>query len=159
MIEIAGGIGVMRKLSAITLALLISTSAYAAPVILVCKGKSASIRWADKNSPRPGIIERGVEEQVWKMTIDDAAKTLMFYPFPESPQSGSFSGDGDIKHISMQADIEREKGTDWGAWQPISGFIDPITGQFIITIPTPLGVDPQGGFEYHGTCKRAKPLF
>ena len=74
----------MRKLSTITLALLISTPAYAAEVILVCKGKSDSIRW-DKSSPSGQVIEGSVEDQVWKMTIDDAAKTLMFYPLPGFP--------------------------------------------------------------------------
>ena len=75
----------MRKLSTITLALLISTPAYAAEVILVCKGKSDSIRW-DKSSPSGLVIEdSGVVDEVWKMTIDDAAKTLMFYPLPGFP--------------------------------------------------------------------------
>jgi hypothetical protein len=150
----------MRKLSAITLALLISTPAYAAEVILACKGKMDSIRWDKSSRSGPGLqyIERGVEDRVWKMTIDDAAKTLMFYPLPGSPgQSGSFAGDGDEKSISMQADKE-QRSKDLGGWEPYSGSINTITGEFIITIPT-FGVEPQSGLQYSGTCKRAKPLF
>jgi hypothetical protein len=148
----------MRKLSTITLALLISTPAYAAPVILVCKGKSDSIRW-DKSSPSGLVIEdSGVVDEVWKMTIDDAAKTLMFYPLLGLPgYSGSFAGDDDTKSISMQTDKERIKGTSMEGFLPDSGFINTITGQFLIAIPT-LGVEPHG-IQYSGTCKRAKQLF
>jgi hypothetical protein len=146
----------LRRLSAITLALLISTPACAAEVILACKGKMDSIRW-DNISPGQHI-EGSVEDQAWKMTIDDVAKTLMFYPHPGFPgQSGSFGGDGDEKSISMQADKERFK--DTSGWPPYLGSsINTITGQFVITIPT-LGIEPPMGLRYSGTCKRAKPLF
>jgi hypothetical protein len=149
----------MRKLTTITLALLVSTPAHAASIILVCKGKSDTIRW-DKSSPSGQVIENsGADGQVWKMVIDDAAKTLVFYPLPGLPgDSGRFAGDGDIKSISMEADIERNKDTTWKDFLPYSGSINTTTGQFVITIPVP-ALGPQSGLQYSGTCKRAQPLF
>jgi len=144
----------MQKLCTIALALLISTSPYvtqardAAQVILVCKGKS------HVKDPSGQVLGRD-DDQVWKMTIDVAAKTLVFYPSPGSRgERGRFYGDGDVKGITMEADSERDKDSPF---ERISGSINTITGQFDIEIPF-LAVKPPTSFEYSGICERAKPL-
>ena len=148
----------MRGAVIATAVLFINTSAYGAPVNLVCKGKVSTIRWDVKDAGRY-VIEDSMESDQWTVTIDPATEKLTLYPVPGfAGEPGEFHGEGDIKHISMQASIDEEKGTPWeGVALPSDGIINRVTGAFVVAFPTQL--KPKRGWEYSGTCKQARPLF
>jgi hypothetical protein len=148
----------MRGAAIAIAVLFVNTSAYAAPITLVCNGKVSTIRW-DVKAPAGIVIEDSKEGDQWTVTIDTATKKLTLYPLPGLPgQPGIFGGEGDIKSISMRASIDADKGTLWEGALPYDGSINRITGAFVVTIPTP-GLKPKGGLEYSGICKQAQPLF
>jgi hypothetical protein len=148
----------MRRAAIATAVLFVNTSAYTAPLTLVCNGEVSTIRW-DVKAPAGIVIEGRMEGEQWTVTIDTATKKLTLNPLPGLPgQPGIFEGEGDIKSISMQSSINADKGTQWEGFLPYDGSINRITGAFVVTIPTP-GLKPKGGLEYSGICKQAQPLF
>ena len=155
----------MKRAAIATAVLLVSTSAYTAPVTLVCNGTVSSIRWDKKANPMAGIvIENRIEDDQWTVTIDTATQKLTLFPFSGSSFSalpGFLLGEGDIKSISMQASIdaakEEFKGTAFEDAWPDDGSINRITGAFVVEIPT--GGKHERGLEYSGTCKPAQPIF
>ena len=152
----------MRGAAIATAVLFVNTSAYAAPITLVCNGEVSTKRW-DVKAPAGIVIEDRMEgEQQWTVTIDTATKKLTLYPLPGlagHPGFVELEAEGDIKPISMQASIDAaDKGTPWGFLRPYDGSINRITGAFVVTIPTPV-LKPKGGLEYSGICKQAQPLF
>jgi hypothetical protein len=158
-----------KRAAIATAVLLVSTSAYTAPVTLVCNGKVSLIRWDKKANPMSGIvIENRIEGEQWTVTIDTATQKLTLNPFAGSALPGIFRGDGDDKSISMQASIDAFKDAakdddDLKGWVdaglvPLDGSINRITGAFVVTIPT-RGEPKREGWEYSGTCKPAKPIF
>jgi hypothetical protein len=149
----------MRGVAIATAVLFVNTSAYAAPMTLVCNGKVSIIRWEGEGASRHSVIEDSSEGDQWTVTIETATKKLTLYWHGGDQGFVGLEAEGDIKPISMQASIDALKGTKWEGAMPYDGSINRITGAFVVTIPSASGLIPNGGFEYSGICKQAQPLF
>jgi hypothetical protein len=65
----------MRVAAIATAVLFVSTSAYAAPMTLICNGTTSTIRW-DAKAPSGQMTEDRMEGDLWTVTIDTATKKL-----------------------------------------------------------------------------------
>jgi hypothetical protein len=78
----------MRGVAIATAVLFVNTSAYAAPVTLVCNGTTSMIRW-DAKAISGEVIEDRMEGSQWTVTIDTATKKLTRYPLPATRPPGT----------------------------------------------------------------------